>query len=201
MSKTITIALVYDNREHQNTTAMLLDDAGYNVNQAYAIDSPWLQAIKNDPPDILVISVTTTDSNLLSQLENFKFAAICPVVVLALEGKVDITEKTMLAGADSCITGKISPERMQSFIEVTRTRYRITLELLNQIDELKQEIDSLENRLSDRRDIDRAKGLLMKSYQMTEDDAYNAMRRMAMDTGNKLGEVARNLISMSKVLS
>lgn len=195
------IALVYDHREHQNTTAMLLDDAGYNVNQAFALDSPWLQSIKNDPPDILVISVTTTDNNLLQLLGNFKNEAICPVVVLALEGKVDITEKTMLAGADSCITGKISAERMQSFIEVTRTRYRINLELIQQITELKQEIESLEHRLSDRRDIDRAKGLLMKSYQMTEDDAYNAMRRMAMDTGNKLGEVARNLISMSKVLS
>lgn len=195
------IALVYDNLEHQNTTAMLLDDAGYNVNQAFSMDSPWLYSIKNDPPDILVICVTTPDQDLLQQLENFRHTTICPVVVLALEARVDITEKTMLAGADSCITGKIAPERMQSFIEVTRTRYRINQELLQQIHEMKQEIESLESRLSDRRDIDRAKGLLMKSYKMTEDDAYNAMRRMAMDTGNKLGEVARNLISMSKVLS
>jgi len=195
------IALVYDNPEHQNTTAMLLDDAGYNVNQAFSMESPWLYAIKQDRPDILVISVTTPEKDLLQQLETFKNETICPVVVLALEGKVDITEQTMLAGADSCITGKIEPERMQSFIEVTRTRYRINLQLRREIEELKQEIESLEARLSDRRDIDRAKGLLMKSYRMSEDDAYNAMRRMAMDTGNKLGEVARNLISMSKVLS
>ena len=195
------IALVYDNLEHQNMTAMLLDDAGYNVNQAFSIDSPWLQAIKKDKPDILVISVTSPDDDLLQLLANFRDQPICPVVVLALEARVDITEKTMLAGADSCITGKIAPERMQSFIEVTRTRYKINLELINQITELKQEIESLENRLSDRRDIDRAKGLLMHSYKMSEDDAYNAMRRMAMDTGNKLGEVARNLISMTKVLS
>ena len=195
------IALVYDNLEHQNTTAMLLDDAGYNVNQAFSISSPWLHAIKNDKPDILVISVETPSNELLQQLSNFRNEPICPVVVLALEGKVDITEKTMLAGADSCITGKIAPERMQSFIEVTRTRYKINLEMINEIAELRQEIESLENRLNDRRDIDRAKGLLMNSYKMTEDDAYQAMRRMAMDTGNKLGEVARNLISMTKVLS
>lgn len=195
------IALVYDNLDHQNTTAMLLDDAGYNVNLAFYIESPWLQAIKKDRPDILVISVTTPDDELLQQLSNFKYEAICPVVVLAHEAKVDITEKTMLAGADSCITGKIAPERMQSFIEVTRTRYKINLQILDEISQLKNEIESLENRLNDRRDIDRAKGLLMNSYKMTEDDAYNALRRMAMDTGNKLSEVARNLISMSNVLS
>lgn len=195
------IALVYDNLDHQNTTAMLLDDAGYNVNLAFYIESPWLQAIKKDKPDILVISVTTPDDELLQQLSNFKYQAICPVVVLAHEARVDITEKTMLAGADSCITGKIAPERMQSFIEVTRTRYKINLQMLDEISQLKKEIESLESRLNDRRDIDRAKGLLMNSYKMTEDDAYNALRRMAMDTGNKLGEVARNLISMSKVLN
>jgi len=36
---------------------------------------------------------------------------------------------------------------------------------------------------------------------MSETDAYNAMRHMAMDSGSKLGEVARNLISMAKVLN
>ena len=195
------IALVYDNLDHQNTTAMLLDDAGYNVNLAFYIESPWLQAIKKDKPDILVISVTTPDDELLQQLSNFKYQAICPVVVLAHEARVDITEKTMLAGADSCITGKIAPERMQSFIEVTRTRYKINLQMLDEISQLKKEIESLESRLNDRRDIDQAKGLLMNAYKMTEDDAYNALRRMAMDTGNKLSEVARNLISMSNVLS
>lgn len=195
------IALVYDNLDHQNTTAMLLDDAGYNVNLAFYKESPWLQAIKKDKPDILVISVTTPDDELLQQLSNFKYEAICPVVVLAHEAKVDITEKTMLAGADSCITGKIAPERMQSFIEVTRTRYKINLQMLDEIIQLKNEIESLESRLNDKRDIDRAKGLLMNSYKMSEDDAYKALRRVAMDTGNKLSEVARNLISMSNVLS
>lgn len=195
------IALVYDNLEHQNTTAILLDDAGYLVNQAFSIDSPWLQNIKKDCPDILVISTTIVEKELLQQLGNFKENPICPVVVLAHKNTIDIVEDVILSGADSCITGKITADRIQTIIEATKTRYKLSLALHAEIKELKHDVESLENRLSDRRDIDRAKGLLMKSYKMNEDDAYNAMRRMAMDTGNKLGEVARNLISMSKVLN
>ncbi|MCW8854934.1 MAG: ANTAR domain-containing protein [Gammaproteobacteria bacterium] len=195
------IALVYDNHEYQNTTAMLLDDAGYTVNLAFSIESPWVAAIKNEAPDILVISIGSPDDTLLQQLSIFRDNIICPVVVLAMQADVDITEKTMLAGAHSCITGKISAERMQSFIRVTITRYKINLNQIKIITELKQEIISLEDRLNDRRDIARAKGLLMQSYKMNEVDAYNALRKMAMDTGNKLGEVSRNLISMSKVLN
>ena len=195
------IALVYDNIEHQNTTAMLLDNAGYMVNLAFSIESPWVSAIKNEAPDILVISVSSPGDELLQQLSNFRNTIICPVVVLAMDADVSITEKTMFAGAHSCITGKISAERMQSFMEVTITRYKINLKQLQRITELENEINSLEYRLNDRRDISRAKGLLMQSYKMTEDDANNTLRKMAMDTGNKLSEVARNLISMSKVLN
>ena len=195
------IALVYDNLEHQNMTAMLLDDAGYNVYQAFSILSPWLHAIEKDRPDILVISITSPNKELLQQLAKFKEQPICPVIVLAHEAGVDVTKNTMLAGADTCITGKIAADRIQSFVEVASIRFQMTQKLFNEIDELKEHIESLENRLSDRRDIDRAKGLLMKSYKMTEEAAYTALRRMAMDSGNRLGEVARNLISMSKVLN
>ena len=122
------------------------------------------------------------------------------MVVLALNAEVDITEKIMCAGADSCITGKIAPERMQSFIEITRTHFKINLELIEENKALNDEIESLRNRSHDQRDIDQAKGLLMQSYRMTEDDACKAMHRIAVETGNKLDQVARNLISMSKVL-
>ena len=195
------IALVYDNIEHQNTTAMLLDNAGYTVNLAFSIDALWISAIKNDAPDILVISVGSPDDELLQHLSNFRDTVICPVVVLAMDADVSITEKTIFAGAHSCITGNTSTERMQSFIEATITRYKINLKQLQRIIELENEISVLDDRLNDRNDIARATGLLMQSYKMSEDDAYNALHRMVMDTGNKLGDIARNLISMSKVLN
>jgi len=195
------ITLVYESTEYQNATAMLLDDAGFTVNQALPLYSPWLQTSKMQPPDILVISVTRPDQDLLQQLSILKQSALCPVIVLSPDAKADITRETILAGADTCITGKISADRIQSFIEVACIRFEMTRNLYNEINELKEQIESLENQLSDRRDIDRAKGLLMKSYKMTEEAAYSALRHMAMDSGNKLGEVARNLISMSKLLN
>lgn len=195
------IALVYDNLKYQNKTAMLLDDSGYTVNLTCSSKSPWFDAIKKDVPDILIISISVPDEDLINQLSYFKEQVLCPVVVLANEASIDVTQKVILAGADTCVTGEVSAARMQSLIEINLARFKVSSMQLEEIEELNKNIESLENRLNDRTDIEKAKGLLMKSYKMTESDAYNAMRRMAMDTGNKLGEVARNLISMSKVLS
>jgi len=195
------IALIYENLDYQNSTVLSLDDAGYMVNLTYELNTAWFDAIKKDIPDVLVISVGVPDEKLKIQLALFKEQVICPVIVLANKACIDITQEIVLAGADSCVTGEISAQRMQSLVEISLARFKVTRCRIKEIEDLNKNIESLEARLSDRKYIEKAKGLLMNSYQMNEDDAYNAMRRMAMDTGNKLGEVARNLISMSKVLS
>lgn len=195
------ITLIYDNIEHQNLTAIMLDEAGYTVNQTCAIDSHWYASVNQGKPKLLVISVNEPDSNLLKQLTLLREKQSYPIIVLTHSSGHQIIEKTILAGADSCIVGKLSVERIQSIMEIAITRNKVNLKLHEKMIDLKKEVESLESRLSDRKDIDRAKGLLMQSYKMNETDAYNTMRNMAMDTGNKLGEVARNLISMSKLLS
>jgi two-component system, response regulator / RNA-binding antiterminator len=55
-------------------------------------------------------------------------------------------------------------------------------------------------KLSERTLVERAKGLLMKSRGLTEDDAYHALRRMAMSQKKRLGEVAKAVIDMADFL-
>ena len=195
------ISLIYENTKYQNETAMLLVDAGYTVNQTYDTESQWFESLLKDKPDVLLMSVTTPSDKLMKQLYNFKTQVLCPVIVLANDADISIIEDVILAGADSCVTGKLSPERIQSLIEINLARFKVTRGRLKEIEELNQNIEFLESKLNDRKDIEKAKGVLMKSYRMNEDDAYNAMRRMAMDTGNKLGDVSRNIISMSNLLN
>jgi len=195
------ITLVYDNIEHQNLTAILFDEAGYTVNQTFSTDSPWFTLIIQESPDLLVISIDKPDNDLYKQLTLLREKISPSVIVLTHSTDHHVIEKTILAGADSCIVGKLSFERLKSVINIAIARHKVNLKRDEEIMELKQEVESLESRLSDRIDIDRAKGVLMQSYNMNENDAYNSMRNMAMDTGNKIGEVARNLISMSKILN
>ena len=195
------ITLIYENIEHQNLTGMLLDEVRYTVNQTFALNSSWFSSIKQEEPDLLVFSVDEPDSDLFKQLCLLKESPICPIIVLTQSKDDLVIEKTILSGADSCIVGELTAERINSIIKLAIARHHVYFKLQQEMSDLKQEVESLESKLSDRKDIERAKGVLMKSYKMNEEDAYNAMRNMAMDTGNKLGEIARNLISMTKILN
>jgi response regulator NasT len=49
--------------------------------------------------------------------------------------------------------------------------------------------------------IDRAKALLMKHQGLTEDQAFSKLRKVAMDKGLKLSDVAQRTLEMADLLS
>lgn len=72
--------------------------------------------------------------------------------------------------------------------------------LRSSVVKLEQKIDGLETRLEDRKLIEKAKGMLMKLHQVDEQQAYQAMRKSAMQSSQPLGEVARNLLQTLEAL-
>lgn len=72
--------------------------------------------------------------------------------------------------------------------------------LRSSVVQLEQKIDGLETRLEERKLIEKAKGMLMKLHQVDEQQAYQAMRKSAMQSSQPLGEVARNLLQTLEAL-
>jgi response regulator NasT len=66
---------------------------------------------------------------------------------------------------------------------------------------LLQEIQSLRAQLAERKLVERARGLLMKSRGLDEEAAYAALRKMAMDRKLRLGEVAQRVVDAARLLS
>jgi response regulator NasT len=58
-----------------------------------------------------------------------------------------------------------------------------------------EEMKRLRRRLADRAVIERAKGRVMATLGLAEDDAFRLLRNRAMDTRSTLGEVARDVIA------
>ena len=76
------------------------------------------------------------------------------------------------------------------------------------LQEQSQQIAKIENELSDtkkalaeRKQIERAKGLIMSKMGLSEVDAYKELRRTAMEQNRKIIEVAENILSLAKPIS
>ena len=65
---------------------------------------------------------------------------------------------------------------------------------------LKTELSQTKNALYERKNVEKAKGIIMKTKNLSEDQAYNAMRKLAMNHNKRMGEVAEQIISAAEVL-
>lgn len=64
---------------------------------------------------------------------------------------------------------------------------------------LRKEVQQARRELSQHKRIDRAKAILMNERGLSEDEAYRALRKLAMDRKRKLQDVADDVIAMSKL--
>ena len=62
------------------------------------------------------------------------------------------------------------------------------------------ELEAVRTSLNERKVIERAKGLLMAHRHMTEEEAYRALREMAMSQKRRLAQVAEAVLSLAQVL-
>jgi response regulator NasT len=87
----------------------------------------------------------------------------------------------------------VSSERLEALVEVAIAQFE-------EFQHLRTERDDATRKLSERIVVDKAKGLLMKARGLNEDAAYHALRKLAMERGRKLADVAQDVIDMANLL-
>jgi hypothetical protein len=86
--------------------------------------------------------------------------------------------------------GSEVPQTLRPILEVLGEQSR-------RIADISTQLESARSALSERKVIERAKGLLMRSRQLSENDAYALLRQTAMNQNKRLVEIATAIVSMA----
>lgn len=105
-----------------------------------------------------------------------------------------IIEKAIKYGVTTYIAGSIDTQRIKSILQVTVTR-------CTEIQKLKNDLTQTKAQLEERKVIDKAKGILMQHKRYSEDDAYKALRKLAMDKNKRIIEIAEGIEATFDLLS
>lgn len=81
-----------------------------------------------------------------------------------------------------------------------RSIFDLVQEQTHRLQQMNDELQSAKEALEDRKTQEKAVLLLMESRGIDNDQAHRVLRKLAMDQGRKLPEVARALVSMADVL-
>jgi two-component system, response regulator / RNA-binding antiterminator len=144
-------------------------------------------------PDVVLIHTESPSRDTLENLATLDRNFPRPVLMFAESSSDDAIRQAMRAGVSSYVVDGLAPSRLSSLLKVATARF-------DEYQALRAERDSAQRKLAERASVDKAKGLLMKSRGMSEDEAYHALRKMAMERGLKIGEVAHQIVSAAELL-
>ena len=168
-----------------------LKDAGYQCLKSQ-YDPAFLALVKEIKPDILVFNLDTPSKKLLADLQMLYQQCPLPVIMFTRDGNIDTINQSIKAEVSALIVDGFECSRLNSIIHVAIARFKHQQALNNALEEARA-------KLEDRKQIDRAKAILIKTQNFSEDEAYHTLRKLAMDRNITLGEMAKNVIAMSEL--
>ena len=115
-------------------------------------------------------------------------------VEMELEDAVRIgTRAAVEAGVSAYVVDGLRKERVKPILDMAISRF-------NAFARLKRELQDVRGELEDRKVIEQAKGILMRTRSMDEAAAYALLRKTAMNQNRKISDVAQSLITAAKLL-
>lgn len=185
--------LVIDGFDEDRLLEKQLRTHGFEVATLQPQCLDLVTVVKSLRPDLMVLNLYTPDQAILDMILDINQNQSMPVVMFAEDQQTETINKVIQAGVSAYIVDGFEPKRIKSIVNIAIARFQ-------QQQALKDELQKTKNQLEDRKLVDRAKAILIKSQGYNEDQAYHALRKLAMDRKLSLGEMAKNVIAMADLL-
>ncbi|HEX5277791.1 MAG TPA: ANTAR domain-containing protein [Fluviicoccus sp.] len=144
--------------------------------------------------DVVIIDTESPSRDVLEQICVVTQDEPRPIVMVSEDKQPAAIKAAIKAGVSAYVVEDIDQHRLGAVLEVAQARFEQDQALLSQIREA-------EMKLSERKTVERAKGILMQLREMNESEAYHAMRKMAMDRNIRIIDVAQKLLAMNELLA
>ena len=187
------VLLVEETLERAVMLKHALHEAGCRI-AAHVTSSSDLPGLVHElRPDMIILDTESPDRDTLEHLCVISRDQPRPIVMFTNDGDKIKIQAAIRAGVSVYVVDGLRGERLRAIMDVAIVRF-------NEIQGLRQDLEQAESQLAGRKDVERAKGILMKQRGWSEEDAYKALRKMAMGKGEKLSEVARQVVAVADLL-
>ena len=165
-----------------------LIEEGYEVVGDCGRGDEAVALVKEMKPDAVILDIKMPVMTGLEAARLIVETKICPVVMLTAFSQREIIEQARDAGALAYLVKPFQKSDLVPAIELAIARYA-------EMQALTGEVAALGAQLEIRKLVDRAKGILLDKYAMSESDAFAYIQKLAMAERVKMGEISQRIIS------
>ncbi|GAA4428646.1 ANTAR domain-containing response regulator [Acidovorax lacteus] len=144
-------------------------------------------------PDLIIVDAESEARDALEHVVMATREERRPIVMFTNDEDTSHVKDAVAAGVTAYIVAGLAPQRIRPILDVAMARFQHE-------QALRAELADARSELQGRKTIDRAKGLLMQRQGLTEQQAYDKLRKTAMDKGLKLVDVAQRILDVADLL-
>lgn len=166
---------------------------GFNLVAVLPADVFLQERINQLQPDLIIVDAESDARDALEHVVMATRQARRPIVMFTNNNDTSEARHAVASGVTAYIVAGLSSERIRPILDVAMARFEHE-------QALRQELADTKTELKDRKIIDRAKGLLMQRQNLSEQQAFEKLRKTAMDKGLKLADVAQRMLDVAHLL-
>ncbi|XOV77866.1 MAG: ANTAR domain-containing response regulator [Aestuariibacter sp.] len=191
----LSILLIDDDKRRADALSSALDESRYHVGHLVSSKSSLLKEVDKLQPDIIIIDVESPSRDILESLHVLNAVNPKPIVMFSEKDDADIINQTVRSGVSAYVVAEeVSQTRVRAILDAAVARFDQLQDLKGQLHDTKQELEQ-------RKIVEQAKVLLMETKNISEKEAYQHIRKIAMDNGQRIEQVAKNIIDIIRTLT
>ena len=144
-------------------------------------------------PDVIVIDLENPKRDTLEHVFSLSRAVKRPIAMFVDRSDGASIEKAVEAGVSAYVVDGLRKERVKPILDMAVSRF-------NAFSKLARELEQARSELEDRKLIDQAKGILMRTRGLGETEAYALLRSTAMNKNRRIVEIAQSLVTAADLL-
>jgi two-component system, response regulator PdtaR len=166
----------------------LLQRAGFDVCGEAKDGLEAVELARSEEPDVAVLDVKMPNLDGIEAARRILDERPIPIVMLTAYGQDELVSRAVEAGVFGYLVKPFRESDLLPAIRAARARHA-------ELEALREEAESLAEALATRKVVERAKGILMEREGLSEQDAFDRLRRASQVSGRPMKVVAEALIA------
>jgi two-component system, response regulator PdtaR len=171
-----------------------LPELGYEVVGEAQDGEEAVELAKTLQPDAILMDIRMPKQDGIEATEQIMNSpAATAIVMMTAYNDRELVDAALKAGASGYLVKPVSSEQIGPALTVALNKYMELRDLAVEVTDLKEAFET-------RKLVDRAKGVLMSRYGMTENDAYHRIQKIGRDRRQTMKKTAEQILAAAELL-
>ncbi len=191
--KTLRIVIADDESLHLMSLREQLESMGHRVVGEADDGQAALQLLRDLHPDLAILDIKMPEPDGIQVAEAIMQEQPLPIILLTAYSEGLLAERAADAHVAAYLMKPVLSQDLMPAMALATSRF-------NEFQTLNRQVHDLRDALETRKLVERAKGILMRRLNLSEEEAFRRMQRRSQNENKKMSEIANAIITADGML-